>query len=135
MLSDYLTRHGIAVLRADDRGFAKSTGTFATATTADFATDAEAGVAYLKSRPDVAGPIGLIGHSEGGIIAPMVAARNPEVAFIVMMAGSGVRGDELLVMQGELDFGGEWRLARGCGEKCCHRAQGFGDREQGRTLP
>jgi fermentation-respiration switch protein FrsA (DUF1100 family) len=102
VLSDYLTRHGIAVLRADDRGFAKSTGTFATATTADFATDTEAGVAYLKSRPDVAGPIGLIGHSEGGIIAPMVAARNPEVAFIVMMAGSGVRGDELLVMQGEL---------------------------------
>jgi uncharacterized protein len=102
VLSDYLTRHGIAVLRADDRGFAKSTGTFATATTADFATDTEAGVAYLKSRPDVAGRIGLIGHSEGGIIAPMVAARNPDVAFIVMMAGSGVRGDELLVMQGEL---------------------------------
>ncbi len=102
VLADYLTRHGIAVLRADDRGFAKSTGTFATATTADFATDTEAGVAYLKSRPDVAGRIGLIGHSEGGIIAPMVAARNPDVAFIVMMAGSGVPGDELLVSQGEL---------------------------------
>jgi uncharacterized protein len=102
VLSDYLTRRGIAVLRADDRGFAKSTGMFSTATTADFATDAEAGVAYLKSRPEVAGPIGLVGHSEGGIIAPMVAARNPDVAFIVMMAGSGVRGDELLVMQGAL---------------------------------
>jgi fermentation-respiration switch protein FrsA (DUF1100 family) len=102
VLSDYLTRHGIAVLRADDRGFAKSTGSFVTATTADFSTDAEAGVAYLNSRPDVAGRIGLIGHSEGGIIAPMVAARNPDIAFIVMMAGSGVPGDELLVMQGKL---------------------------------
>src|SRR5271157_1417584 len=102
VLSDYLTRHGIAVLRADDRGFAKSTDTFATATTADFATDTEAGVAYLKSRPDVAGRIGLIGHSEGGIIAPMVAARNPDVAFIVMMAGSGVPGDQILVEQSRL---------------------------------
>lgn len=90
------------MLRADDRRFAKSTGAFAVATTADFATDAEAGVAYLKGRSDIAGRIGLIGQSEGGIIAPMVAARNPDVAFIVMMAGSGVPGDELLVMQGEL---------------------------------
>ena len=100
VLSDYLTRHGIAVLRADDRGTAKSTGNFATATTADFATDTEAGVAYLKTRSEVdPHKIGLIGHSEGGIIAPMVAARNPDVAFIVMMAGSGVRGDEILVAQ------------------------------------
>jgi fermentation-respiration switch protein FrsA (DUF1100 family) len=100
VLSDYLTRHGIAVLRADDRGTGKSTGDFATATTADFATDTEAGVAYLKTRPEIdAHKIGLIGHSEGGIIAPMIAARNPEVAFIVMMAGSGVPGDEILVAQ------------------------------------
>jgi fermentation-respiration switch protein FrsA (DUF1100 family) len=100
VLSDYLTRHGIAVLRADDRGTAKSTGNFETATTADFATDTEAGVAYLKTRPEIdAHRIGLIGHSEGGIIAPMIAARNPDVAFIVMMAGSGVRGDEILVAQ------------------------------------
>jgi fermentation-respiration switch protein FrsA (DUF1100 family) len=100
VLSDYLTRHGIAVLRADDRGTAKSTGNFATATTADFATDTEAGIAYLKTRPEVdPHKIGLIGHSEGGIIAPMIAARNPDVAFIVMMAGSGVPGDEILVAQ------------------------------------
>lgn len=100
VLSDYLTRHGIAVLRADDRGTAKSSGDFATATTADFATDTEAGIAYLKTQPEVdAHKIGLIGHSEGGIIAPMIAARNPDVAFIVMMAGSGVRGDEILVEQ------------------------------------
>jgi pimeloyl-ACP methyl ester carboxylesterase len=100
VLSDYLTRKGIAVLRADDRGVAKSGGTFATGTTADFATDVEAGVAYLKTRSEVnPHKIGLIGHSEGGIIAPMVAARNPDVAFIVMMAGSGVPGDEILVAQ------------------------------------
>jgi fermentation-respiration switch protein FrsA (DUF1100 family) len=100
VLSDYLTRHGIAVLRADDRGTAKSTGDFSTATTADFATDTEAGIAYLKTRPEIdPHKIGLIGHSEGGIIAPMIAARNPDVAFIVMMAGSGVPGDEVLVAQ------------------------------------
>jgi len=100
VLSDYLTRKGIAVLRADDRGTGKSTGNFSTATTADFATDTEAGVAYLKTRPEIdPHKIGLIGHSEGGVIAPMVAARNPDVAFIVMMAGSGVRGDDILVAQ------------------------------------
>jgi pimeloyl-ACP methyl ester carboxylesterase len=100
VLSDYLTRRGIAVLRTDDRGVGKSGGTFATSTTADFSTDTEAGVAYLKTRPDVnPHKIGLIGHSEGGVIAPMVAARNPDVAFIVMMAGTGVSGEEILVAQ------------------------------------
>jgi pimeloyl-ACP methyl ester carboxylesterase len=100
VLSDHLTRQGIAVLRADDRGTGKSTGNFATATTADFATDTEASFAYLKSRPEVnPQKLGLIGHSEGGIIAPMVAARNRDVAFIVMLAGSGVRGDEVLPAQ------------------------------------
>jgi uncharacterized protein len=102
VLSDYLTRHGIVVLRADDRGTAKSTGVFATATTADFSTDTEAGIAYLKTRPEVdPHKIGLIGHSEGAVIAPMVAARNKDVAFIVMMAGTGVPGDQVLVAQGE----------------------------------
>ena len=102
VLSDYLTRHGIAVLRADDRGVGKSTGVFATATTADFATDTEAGVAFLKTRSEVnPQKIGLIGHSEGGVIAPMVAARNKDVAFIVMMAGTGVPGDQVLPAQSE----------------------------------
>jgi uncharacterized protein len=102
VLSDYLTRKGIAVLRADDRGTEKSTGDFSTATTADFATDTEAGVAYLKARPEInPHKIGLIGHSEGGDIAPMVAARNPDIAFIVMMAGSGVPGDQVLPAQME----------------------------------
>ena len=102
VLSDYLTRHGIAVLRADNRGTAKSSGVFATATTADFATDTEAGIAYLKTRKEVdPHRIGLIGHSEGGLIAPMIAARSKEVAFLVMMAGTGVPGDQILVAQGE----------------------------------
>ena len=103
VLSDYLTRKGIVVLRADKRGVGKSTGDAATATTADYATDAEAGVAYLKTRSEVdPRKIGLIGHSEGGVIAPMVAARNQNVAFIVMMAGSGVPGDQIIVEQGRL---------------------------------
>jgi uncharacterized protein len=100
VLADYLTRKGIVVLRADKRGFAKSTGNFATATVVDFAGDAESGVAYLKTRPEVdSRRIGLIGHSEGGIVAPMAAAQNSDVAFIVMMAGPGVRGDEILPAQ------------------------------------
>jgi dienelactone hydrolase len=102
VLADHLTRKGIAVLRADDRGVAQSGGTFATATTADFATDAEAALAYLKTRTEIdPHKLGLIGHSEGGVIGPMVAARNPDVAFVVMMAGTGVPGDKLLVAQVE----------------------------------
>jgi len=103
VLSDYLTRKGIVVLRVDKRGVGKSTGDYAKATTADFATDAEAGVAYLKTRPEVdPHKIGLLGHSEGGIIAPMAAVADRDVAFIVMMAGSGVPGDQIIVEQGRL---------------------------------
>ena len=100
VLADYLTRKGIVVLRADDRGVGKSGGGMATSTTADFATDAEAGLAYLKTRAEVnPRKMGLLGHSEGGVIAPMVAARNPDVAFIVMLAGPGVPGDQVIVEQ------------------------------------
>jgi len=100
VLSDYLTRKGIVVLRADDRGVGKSTGTFTGWTTADFATDAEAGVGFLRTRAEVAPhKIGLVGHSEGAIIASMLAARNPDVAFIVMMAGPGVPGKDILPQQ------------------------------------
>jgi pimeloyl-ACP methyl ester carboxylesterase len=103
VLADYLTRRGIAVLRADDRGVGKSGGTVAEGTTADFAKDIEAGVAYLQTRAEVdRAKIGLIGHSEGGVIAPMVAARHPDIAFIVMMAGTGVPGDEIVVAQSVL---------------------------------
>jgi len=100
VLADHLTRQGIAVLRLDDRGVAKSTGDFAAATTADFSTDAESGFLYLLSRREIEPhKVGLIGHSEGGLIAPMVAARNEKVAFIVLMAASGVPGDDVLVEQ------------------------------------
>jgi len=103
ILSDYLTRNGIAVLRVDDRGTAQSTGNFKTATTADFATDVEAAVQYLLSRKEInKKKIGLIGHSEGGIIAPMVAERSSNVSFIILLAGTGIRGDKLLLLQDEL---------------------------------
>lgn len=100
VMSDYLTRNGIAVLRFDDRGVGKSTGIFKTATSADFATDVEAAIEYLKTRTEInKKKIGLIGHSEGGVIAPMVAANSKDVAFIVLMAGTGVPGDEILLAQ------------------------------------
>jgi pimeloyl-ACP methyl ester carboxylesterase len=102
VLADYLTRRGIAVLRADDRGIGKSTGSFFTATTADFAEDAQAGVEYLTQRREVSPrQIGLIGHSEGGLIAPMLAARLNSIAFIVMLAGQGQSGEEVLYAQGQ----------------------------------
>jgi len=103
VIADYLTRQGIAVLRYDKRGIGQSTGDFRSATTADFAADAESAVAYLKTREEInPHKIGLIGHSEGGIIVPMIAARSNDVAFIVMLAGSGIRGDSLLLLQNEL---------------------------------
>ncbi len=103
VLADYLTRRGIAVLRVDDRGVGKSTGVFGTATTVDFASDVRAGIDYLKTRNDVdAKKIGLIGHSEGGIIAPMVAADSKDVAFIVLMAGTSLTGEKILYMQDSL---------------------------------
>jgi hypothetical protein len=103
VLSDYLTRNGIAVLRCDDRGTAKSTGNFATSTTKDFATDVLACIEYLKTRKEInPKEIGLIGHSEGGIIAPMVAAECKDVAFIVMMAGTGLTGEKILELQTRL---------------------------------
>lgn len=105
VLADYLTRRGIAVLRVDDRGVGKSTGDFAAATSEDFAGDALAGVAYLKSRSDIhSGKIGLIGHSEGGIIAPMAATQSKDVAFIVLLAGPGLPGEQILYMQQEKIF-------------------------------
>lgn len=100
VLSDELTRQGIAVLRYDDRGVGKSTGIFQMATSADFADDAEAAVKYILSRPDLKNmKIGLIGHSEGGMIAPMVATRNPNVKFIVSLAGPGIPIYQLYAQQ------------------------------------
>ncbi|MDR1672595.1 MAG: alpha/beta fold hydrolase [Bacteroidales bacterium] len=103
VIADYLTRNGIAVLRFDDRGTAASTGNFGTATSYDHSKDVEAGVQYLQTRKEIdKKKIGLIGHSEGGAIAPMVAARNSDIAFIVLLAGTGVRGDQILLQQQEL---------------------------------
>lgn len=100
VISDYLTKNGIAVLRYDDRGTAESTGEFSTATSADFATDVESAIAYLKTRKEInKKKIGLIGHSEGGIIAPMVASTSKDVAFIILLAGTGIQGDQLLLSQ------------------------------------
>lgn len=102
VLADHLTRQGIAVLRYDDRGTAESTGDFATATTADFATDVESAIAYLSGRKDIhRKKIGLVGHSEGGIIASMVAARSKHVNFMVLLASTGVSGKELSLQQAQ----------------------------------
>ncbi len=100
VIADYLTRNGIAVLRYDDRGVGKSQGTPLNSTTADFSTDAGAAFLYLKTRPEIdPKAIGLAGHSEGGLIAPMVASSNSEVAFIVSLAGPGVNGEQIIHRQ------------------------------------
>jgi uncharacterized protein len=90
-------------LRYDDRGSFASTGDFATATSEDFARDVTAALAYLKTRPEVnPQKIGLIGHSEGGMIAPMVAIQSKDVAFMVLLAGTGIKGSEILLLQQKL---------------------------------
>lgn len=105
VISDYLTRNGIAVLRFDDRGVGESKGDFNSATTADFATDVESAMAYLKTRKEIdQKKIGLIGHSEGGLIGPIVASRSTDVSYMVLMAASGIRGDQLLLIQQELIY-------------------------------
>lgn len=103
VLADHLTRCGIAVLRSDKRGVGKSTGDYEMATTQDFAEDVLAGVRFLKSRPEINSThIGLVGHSEGGLVAPIVAAKSSEVAFIVLIGGPGVTGEEILYEQAAL---------------------------------
>ena len=105
VLADHLTRHGIAVLRYDKRGTGSSTGDYAKATTQDFANDADAAAAWLRGRKEIdPAKVGLIGHSEGGLIVPMVAVADPKVDFIVMMAGPGVDGAQVLAEQGRLVF-------------------------------
>jgi pimeloyl-ACP methyl ester carboxylesterase len=102
VIADALTRRGIAVLRWDDRGYAKSTGDFAKATSEDFAADGLAAMAYLRTRHEIdPRRIGVVGHSEGGMIGPMMAARDSHVAFVVMMAGPGVPTRDLMAAQRE----------------------------------
>jgi pimeloyl-ACP methyl ester carboxylesterase len=100
VLADFLTRRGIAVLRVDDRGVGGSTGSVDAGTTDEFAGDALAGVAYLKSRREIDPErIGLIGHSEGGIVASLAAARSRDVALIVLLVGPGVPGSQVMIGQ------------------------------------
>lgn len=102
IIADYLTRKGIAVLRVDDRGVGQTTGDVAKATSEDFSKDVLEGVRYLKERPEInPKQIGLIGHSEGGMIGPLAARNNPDIAFIISLAGVGVSGEELAVSQWE----------------------------------
>ncbi len=103
VLADYLTKKGIAVLRYDDRGFGESGGDFKTATTEDFVTDVLSAVDYLQTRKEInPEKIGLIGHSEGGLVAPLAAVNSDKIDFIVLMAGPGLTGEEILKMQTKL---------------------------------
>lgn len=99
IIADHLTRHGIAVLRYDDRGVGGSTGSVSDATSADFAGDVVAAIDLLRARDDMdAHRIGLIGHSEGGIVAPLAAAQT-DVAFMVLLAGTAVPGEAVILEQ------------------------------------
>lgn len=103
LLADHLTRAGIAVLRYDDRGVGGSTGNISDSTSADFADDALAQVAALKARKDIdPRRIGLLGHSEGGIVAPMAANRSADVAFVVLVSAPGLTGEQVMLAQNEL---------------------------------
>jgi pimeloyl-ACP methyl ester carboxylesterase len=102
VIADDLTKKGYAVLRVDDRGTDKSTGNFIESTTEDFAQDVEEHIRYAKTLPMIdTNKIGLCGHSEGGLIAPLVASRNKSVAFIILMAGPGIKITELMALQNE----------------------------------
>ena len=100
VIADHLTRNGIAVLRYDDRGFGKSTGKFAGATTEDFSRDAESGIDFLMQHAAIdPNKVGVIGHSEGGMIGPIIASRRSDLALIVMLAGPGITGAEISASQ------------------------------------
>ena len=102
VIADYLTRRGFVVLRVDDRGIGKTTGIFSEATTMDFAKDLEAGLDFLEKQPMVnKNKIGLIGHSEGGMIAPIVADERKEIKFIILLAGPGIPIIDLMQQQME----------------------------------
>jgi hypothetical protein len=102
IIADYLSRNGIAVLRYDDRGVGGSQGNYSEATSADLATDAEAALNFLRNDPKInQKEIGFIGHSEGGLIAPIVATSHDDVGFIVSLAGPGVTGQQIIIRQAQ----------------------------------
>ncbi len=103
VIADHLARHGVATLRYDKRGVAASEGDYATATSRDFADDARAAWDYLRQRAEInPARVGLIGHSEGGMLAPMVSAEQPDVAFLVLLAAPGIPIDSLMTLQNYL---------------------------------
>ena len=103
VIADHLTRNGFAVLRYDKRGVGQSKDDFARATVQDFTADAESAINYLKTRKEVnKSAIGLIGHSEGGMVVPMVASKNRSVKFIVLLAAPGIKGTEIVLEQNRL---------------------------------
>ena len=105
VISDHLTRNGFAVLRYDKRGVGKSTGNFDKATLRDFADDATMALNYLRQRKEIDNlKIGLLGHSEGGIVAPMVASVEKEVRMMVLMAAPGITGIEVVLDQNEISM-------------------------------
>ncbi|WP_214071466.1 alpha/beta hydrolase [Mucilaginibacter sp. dw_454] len=100
VIADHLSRNGIAVLRVDDRSIGETTGNIINATSADFANDVLVGVNYLKNRADIdVKHIGLLGHSEGGMIAPIAAVQSKDVAFIICLAGVGIKGEDITIKQ------------------------------------
>ncbi len=104
VLADHLTRQGIAVLRADKRGVGKTTGDFEEATIHDLADDVRAGVEYLKTRKEIDPKhIGLLGHSEGGVVGPIAASRSSDVAFLVILAGLGQNNGDIIIFQKSLE--------------------------------
>jgi pimeloyl-ACP methyl ester carboxylesterase len=123
VISDYLSRRGIAVLRVDDRGVGGSTGDAMKATIPDQAGDVLSGVEYLKSRADIdARHIGVIGHSEGGIIGAVAASRSPSIRFVIMLAGTGVPGLQVLRLQEDMIL-----RAAGAGEATIARNRAAAD--------
>ena len=131
VISDYLTKNGIAVLRVDDRGKGMSGGDYALSSMNDFKGDTEAATAFLRKRKDIdTAKIGLIGHSLGGVLAPMIASEDKNIAFIILLAGTGMRGDKLMLLQkknieekmgmsnvvienGQEDIGGAYKIILG----------------------
>jgi alpha/beta superfamily hydrolase len=102
IIADHLTKNGFAVLRMDDRGVGKTTGNPEKATSADFSMDIMSAMDYLKTRSEIdPNRIGLIGHSEGGLIASIVLTRRKDVAFVISLAGPGIKGADILAEQAE----------------------------------
>ncbi len=102
VIADYLTNNGIAVLRVDDRETGNSEGIYNETGLNGFLNDTKSALKYLKSRDEInSKKVGLIGHSLGGVIAPMIASDTKDISFIIMLAGSGIRGDKLMLLQKE----------------------------------